>query len=115
MIASVKGCGAIYLPHRLSPASHLRTQPEREVHRACADDAQAAPQEPHGGRRMVPGAPACTGGRATEDPQRQTPRPLPVLRPPDKLSEPSEVLSGRRKDLEEVAESSKPGNKVAGG
>ena len=33
-------------------------------------------------------------------------RGLPVLRPPDKLSEPSEVLSGRRKDLAEVAESS---------
>ena len=58
------------------------------------DDAQAAPQEPHGGRRMVPGAPTCTGGRAAEDPQRQAPRPLPVLRPTDKLSEPSEVLSG---------------------
>ncbi len=57
-------------------------------------------------RRMVPGAPTCTGGRAAEDPQRQAPRPLPVLRPTDKLSEPSEVLSGRRTDLEEVAESS---------
>jgi hypothetical protein len=86
--------------------AHLRTQPERKVHSACADDAQAAPQEPHGGRRMVPGAPTCTGGRAAEDPQRQAPRPLPVLRPPDKLSEPSEVLSGRRKDLAEVAQSS---------
>jgi group II intron reverse transcriptase/maturase len=74
--------------------AHLRTQPAREVHRACANDAQAAPQEPHGGRRMVPGAPTCTGGRAAEDPQRQAPRPLPVLRPTDKLSEPSEVLSG---------------------
>ena len=39
------------------------------------------------------------------DPQRQAPRPLPVLRPADKLPEPSEVLSGRRKDLEEVAQS----------
>src|SRR5712691_977649 len=54
---------------------------------------------------MVPGAPTCTGGRAAEGPQRQAPRPLPVLRPTDKLSEPSEVLSGHRKDLEEVAQS----------
>ena len=67
--------------------------------------AQAAPQEPYGGRRMVPGAPTCTGGRAAEDPQRQAPRPLPVLRPTDKLSESSEVLSGCRQDLEEVAQS----------
>ena len=55
---------------------------------------------------MVPGAPTCTGGPAAEDPQRQAPKPLPVLRPPDKLSEPSEVLSRRRKDLAEVAKSS---------
>ena len=55
---------------------------------------------------MVPGAPTCTGGPAAEDPQRQAPRPLPVLRSPDKLSEPSEVLSRRRKDLAEVAKSS---------
>src|SRR5438876_6562963 len=56
--------------------AHLRTQQEREVHRACANDAQAAPQEPHGSRRVVPGAPTCTGGRAAEDPQRQAPGPL---------------------------------------
>src|ERR1035438_7630520 len=85
--------------------AHLRTQPEREGHRACANDAQAAPPEPHGGRRLVPRAPTCTSGRAAEDPQRQAPRPLPVLRPTDKLSEPSEVLSGCRQDLEEVAQS----------
>src|SRR5580700_4112500 len=54
---------------------------------------------------MVTGAPACDGGRAAEDPQRQAPRPLPVLGPPDQLSEPSEVLSGCRKDLAEVAQS----------
>src|ERR1700756_6059677 len=86
--------------------AHLRTQSERGVHSACANDGQAAPQEPHGRRRMVPVAPTCTGGRAAEDPQRQAPRPLPVLRSPDQLSEPSEVLSGRRKDLAEVAKSS---------
>src|SRR5437762_7771543 len=51
-------------------------------------------------------APTCTNGPAAEDPQRQAPRPLPVLRPTDELSEPSEVLSGRRTDLEEVAKSS---------
>ena len=72
------------------------------------NDAQAAPQEPHGGRRMVPGAPTCTGGRTAEDPQRQAPRPLAVLRPPDQLSEP-EVLSGCA-DLAEVAECRTRGN-----
>ncbi len=35
----------------------------------------------------------------------RAPRPLPVLPPTDKLSEPSEVLSGRRQDLAEVAKS----------
>jgi RNA-directed DNA polymerase len=38
----------------------------REVHSASANDAQAAPQGPHGGRRMVPGVPTCTDGRAAE-------------------------------------------------
>src|SRR4030095_3184976 len=55
---------------------------------------------------MVPTTPTYAGGRAAEDPQRQAPRPLPVLRPTDELSEPWEVLSGRRKDLAEVAQSS---------
>jgi hypothetical protein len=36
-------------------------------------------------------------------------RGLPVLRPPDKLSEPSEVLWGRCKDLAEGAKSSPAG------
>ena len=58
------------------------------------DDAQAAPPEPHGGRRMVPGSTDTTGGRAAEDPQRQAPRPLPVLRPTDELSEPSDSSIG---------------------
>src|SRR5262252_5744692 len=55
---------------------------------------------------MVPRAPTYTRGPAAEDPQRQAPRPLPVLRPPDKLSEPSEVLSRRRQNLAQVAKSS---------
>src|SRR5207253_8611074 len=81
--------------------NHLRL---RQGSQRC--DAQAAPQEPHSGRQMVPKrAPTCTNGPAAEDPQRQAPRPLPVLRPTDELSEPSEVLSGCRKDLEEVAQS----------
>jgi retron-type reverse transcriptase len=42
--------------------AHLRPQPEREVHSARADDAQAAPQEPHGGRRVVSEAPTCPCG-----------------------------------------------------
>ncbi len=52
------------------------------------------------------------GGRAVEDPQRQAPRPLPVLRPPDKLSEPSEVLSRRRKDLAEWLNRRTRGNRM---
>ena len=97
--------GICFIEHVLGFNAHMRTQPEREVHSACTDDAQAAPQEPHGGRQTVPGAPTCTDGRAAEDPQRQAPRPLPILRSTDKLSGPSEVLSGRRTDLEEVAQS----------
>jgi hypothetical protein len=54
---------------------------------------------------MVPGVPTCTGGRAAQDPQRQAPRSLPVLRPADELPEPTAVLSGRRQDLAEVAQS----------
>ena len=94
------------LPPSISSAIHTSVPVAGEGNSQCmANDAQAAPQEPHGGRRMVPGAPTCTGGRAAEDPQRQAPRPLPVLRPPDKLSESSEVLSGSRTNLAEVAQS----------
>ena len=97
---------------RLSRAdAHLRTQPKREVHRASANDAQAAPQEPHGDRRMVPGEPACTGGRAAENPQCQAPGPLSVLRTTHELPVSRAVLSGHLQTLVQVAQS--PNARVA--
>src|SRR5437870_8203959 len=69
--------------------------------RCAGGSAGASQRSPNGAKR----APTCTNGPAAEDPQRQAPRPLPVLRPTDELPEPSEVLSGCRKDLEEVAQS----------
>jgi hypothetical protein len=86
--------------------AHLRTQPKREVHRPCADDAQAAPSEPDRSRPMVPRAPTRGGGPAAEIPQCQTPRPLPVLRTTDELPQFTAVLSGRPSSLAEVAQSS---------
>jgi group II intron reverse transcriptase/maturase len=97
---------------RLSRAdAHLRTQPKREVHRASANDAQAAPQEPHGGRRMVSGEPACPGGRAAENPQCQAPGPLSVLRATHELPVSRAVLSGHLQTLVQVAQS--PNARVA--
>jgi RNA-directed DNA polymerase len=43
------------------------------------------------------------GGRAAENPERQAPGPLPVLRTPDELPQHSAVLSGGPPYLEEVA------------
>jgi len=48
----------------------------------------------------------------SRSPQGQAPRPLSVLRPTDKLPEPSEVLSGRRTDLEEVLNRRPRGNRM---
>ena len=88
---------------RLYP--HVRPQPEGEVHRAREDDRQTAPQGTEGDRRLVPEAPARAGGRATENPERQAPRPLPVLRTTDELPQSSAVLSERPSDMEGRAES----------
>src|SRR5215469_4656942 len=85
--------------------AHLRTQPEREVRSTREDDPQATPSGVAGGRPMVSSAPARSCGQATANPERQAPRPLPILRAPDELSKPSAVLSGRPSHLVERAES----------
>jgi len=54
---------------------------------------------------MVPEAPARACGRATENPERQAPRPLPVLRTTDELPQSPAVLSERPSDMEARAES----------
>src|ERR1700730_13519522 len=54
---------------------------------------------------MVPEAPARAGGRAAENPERQAPRPLPVLRTTDELPQSPAVLSEGPSDMEGRAES----------
>jgi len=54
---------------------------------------------------MVPRAPTRGGGPAAENPQRQTPRPLPVVRTTDDLPESKAVLSGSSSRLVEVPQS----------
>jgi len=83
----------------------LRTQSQGEVRRARTNDEEAVSQGPDGNRRMVPGKPPRTGGRATENPQRQAPGPLPVLRTTDELPQTPGVLSGGLSYLAEVAQS----------
>src|SRR5205807_6340126 len=63
----------------------MRPQSKGEVHRAREDDRETAPQRADGGLRVVQTAPPRAGERAAENPQRQAPRPLPVLRSPDEL------------------------------
>src|SRR6266404_4159308 len=55
-------------------------------------------------RRMVPREPTRTGGRAAENPKRQAPGSLPILRSSDELPKYPEVLSGGLSYLEEVAQ-----------
>src|ERR1700735_1054856 len=87
---------------RLHP--HLCPPPEGEVHSQREDDRQTAPQGAEGDRRLVQAAPARPCGRATENPERQTPRPLPVLRTPDELPKYLAVLSQGPTYLAGVAE-----------
>jgi RNA-directed DNA polymerase len=91
--------------------THICANSRREVHSASANDAQAAPQGPHGGRRMVPGVPTCTDGRAAENPQCQAPGPLSVLRATHELPVSQAVLSGHLQTLVQVAQS--PNARVA--
>src|SRR5262252_7668902 len=53
---------------------------------------------------MVQGAPARPCERAAENPQRQAPRPLPVLRTPDELPQHLAVLSASPAHLARMAE-----------
>src|SRR5215469_4963653 len=89
----------------------LRTQPKREIHGACTDDAQTAQPRPDGDRSMVPRTSSGAGGAAAEDPQRQAPGPLPVLRAADELSVSLEVLSWHLSTLVLLAQS--PNARVA--
>ena len=83
--------------HVRFPRLHTRlcTQSKREIHRARENDEEAVPKGPEGDRRMVPGEPTRACGRAAENPQRQTPGPLPVLRTTDELPEYSGSSIGR--------------------
>src|SRR6266704_1168384 len=85
--------------------AHLRTQPEGEVHSTREDNQKAAPQGVAGDCRMVPRAPARCCERATENPECQAPRPLPILRATDELSLSLVVLSEGPSYLAGVAES----------
>src|SRR6266566_668272 len=85
--------------------AHLRTQPEGEVHSTREDNQKAAPQGVAGDCRMVPRAPARCCERATENPECQAPRPLPILRATDELSLSLVVLSEGPTYLAGVAES----------
>jgi len=84
---------------------HLRTQPKGEVHSTREDDGQAAPQGAEGDRRVVSRTPPRPCGPATENPECQTPRPLPILRPANELPQPLAVLSDGPVYLAQVAES----------
>ena len=85
--------------------AYLRPQPEREVHSAREDDGQTAPQRVEGDRRVVSKAPPRPGERATENPERQAPRSLPILWPADELPQHLAVLSAGPMYLARVAES----------
>src|SRR6266705_1284621 len=86
--------------------AYVRPQPEGEVHSAREDDSQAAPQGADGGRRLVQTAPARSCERAAENPKRQAPRSLPVLRTTDELPKHLAVLSEGPPYLVRMAESS---------
>src|SRR6516225_3415547 len=69
------------------------SQPEREIHRARENDEEAVSTGPKGDCRMVPGEPPPACGEAAENPKRQTPGPLPVLRAINELPESPAVQS----------------------
>jgi hypothetical protein len=91
---------ALIEPHYLKPGNGrppvgVERMLPREISGSCTNGSSSRP--------MVPRAPTRGGGPAAENPQRQTPRPLPVLRTPDELSQFTAVLSGSPSSLEEVA------------
>src|SRR6516162_8465528 len=81
--------------HVRFPRLHIRLcpQPEREIHRARENDEEAVSTGPKGDCRMVPGEPPPACGEAAENPKRQTPGPLPVLRAINELPESPAVQS----------------------
>lgn len=72
-------------------------------HRGCSGSLPKFPRESD--RRMVPRAPTRPCEQATESPECQAPRPLPVLRTPDELPQSLAVLSEGPLYLEGMAES----------
>src|SRR5260370_1031683 len=84
----------------------MRPQPKGEVHSAREDDCQTVPQRTEGSRGLVQTASARSRERAAENPERQAPRPLPVLRTSDELPQYLAVLSPSPTHLERMAGSS---------
>src|ERR1700740_2624991 len=82
----------------------MRPQPTGEVHSAREDHCQAAWSRAEGSLGMVQTAPARCSERAAENPERQAPRPLPVLRTTHELPRYSAVLSERPLHLAGMAE-----------
>jgi hypothetical protein len=84
--------------------AHLYTQSKREIHSARENDEEAVATGPAGNCRMVPGEPPLACGGTAEDPQLQTPGPLPVLWTTDELPEYLAVLAGSPSYLAKVAQ-----------
>jgi hypothetical protein len=83
------------LPRSISrPYTRLCPQPDREIHSARENDEETVPTGPAGDSRMVPGEPPLACGGTAENPKRQAPGPLPVLRATDELPQYLAVLSG---------------------
>src|SRR5215469_5247996 len=85
--------------------AYLRTQPKRQVHSAREDGSQTVPERTEGDRRLVQATPARACEQTAEDAKCQAPRPLPVLRTIDKLSQFVAVLPESPSYLAHVAES----------
>src|SRR5215471_9023803 len=83
----------------------MRPQPAGEVHSAREDNRQATGSRAEGGLAMVQTAPSRCCERAAENPERQAPRPLPVLRTTNELPRTSAVLSESPAYLEGMASS----------
>src|SRR5215469_18875716 len=88
----------------LGICAHMRPQPKGEVHSAREDSCQAARYRAEGSLGMVPTAPSRSCERATENPERQAPRPLPVLRTTDELPRNAAVLYASPSHLARMVE-----------
>src|SRR5215469_12083298 len=85
--------------------AYLRTQPKGQVHSAREDGSQTVPERTEGNRRLVQTTSARACERTAENAECQAPRPLPVLRTIDELSQSLAVLSESPAYLAHVAES----------